>query len=95
MGAGFSGARDRRRRRNRQDDRWLEAIAAGEARSYKVLRAQPTEREAQLSYGALAGLVGAVFEGTRGALPAPQERALAAALLLADLEEPAESRRLT
>lgn len=71
---------------------WLEAIAAGEARSYKVLRAQPTEREAQLSYGALADLVGAVFEVTRGALPAPQDRALAAALLLADLEEPADPR---
>jgi DNA-binding CsgD family transcriptional regulator len=71
---------------------WLEAIAAGEARSYRVLRAQPTEREAQLSYGALADLVGAVFEETRAALPAPQERALAAALLLADLEEPAEMR---
>jgi len=72
---------------------WVEAIAAAEARSYRVLRAQPTEREATLSYGALADLVGAgVFEETRAALPAPQERALAAALLLAELEEPAELR---
>ena len=71
---------------------WQEAITAAEARSFKVLRAQPTEPEATLSYGALADLVGAVFEGTRAALPAPQDRALAAALLLADLEEPAEPR---
>jgi len=71
---------------------WLEGIAAGEARSYRVLRAQPTEREAKLSYGALADLVGPVFEETRAALPAPQERALAAALLLADVDEPSELR---
>ncbi len=71
---------------------WLEAVAAGDARSYRVLRAQPTEREAQLSYGALADLVGPVFEETRAALPDPQERALAAVLLLADLEEPPEMR---
>jgi len=57
-----------------------------------VLRAQPTEREAKLSYGALADLVGGVFEETRAALPIPQERALAAALLLTELDEPAELR---
>ena len=71
---------------------WQEAIAAAEARSFKVLRAQPTEPEATLSYGALADLVGVVFEETRAVLPAPQDRALAAALLLADLEEPADPR---
>ena len=71
---------------------WQEAIAAAEARSFKVLRAQPTEPEATLSYGALTDLVGVVFEETRAVLPAPQDRALAAALLLADLEEPADPR---
>src|SRR5215210_2650915 len=71
---------------------WLEAIAAGEARSFRLLRAQPAETEAKLSYGALADLVGGAFEETRAALPAPQERALAGALLLADVDEPAEMR---
>ncbi len=71
---------------------WLEAIAQGEARSYKALCAQPAEREAKLSYGALADLVGGVFEETRSALPVPQERALAAALLLTELDEPADLR---
>ena len=51
---------------------WQEAIAAAEARSFKVLRAQPTEPEATLSYGALTDLVGVVFEETRAVLPAPQ-----------------------
>ena len=71
---------------------WQEAVAAAEARSFKVLRAQPTEREATLSYGVLADLVSVVFEETRAVLPAPQDRALAAALLLDDLEEPADLR---
>ena len=71
---------------------WLEAIAEAEARSYRVLRIQPTEREARLSYAALTDLVGAVFEETRFGLPAPQERALAAALLLVEPEEPTEMR---
>ena len=71
---------------------WLEAIAAAEARSHRVLQARPVEGEARLSYAAVADLLGAVFDETRSVLPAPQERALAAALLRADLEEPAEMR---
>ena len=66
---------------------WLETIGAAEARGYRVLRARPAESEAKLSYAALADLVGGVFDETRGALPAPQERALSAALLRADVDE--------
>lgn len=71
---------------------WLEALALAEARSYRVLRARPAEVEATLSYTVIADLVGTAFDETRAALPAPQERALAAALLRAELDEPVEMR---
>ncbi len=45
---------------------WLEAVAAAEDRSFRVLRARPAESEAKLSYAVLADLLGAVFDETRG-----------------------------
>jgi DNA-binding NarL/FixJ family response regulator len=71
---------------------WLEAMAAAEARSYRVLQARPSESEARLAFTGVSDLIGAVFDEARTALPAPQERALAAALLRADAEEPVEVR---
>lgn len=71
---------------------WLEVVSAAEARGYRVLQARPAESEADLSYAALADLVGAAFDETRAALPAPQERALAAALLRTVADEPADPR---
>ena len=70
---------------------WLECVGDAEARSPQVLQARPAESETTLSYAALADLVGDVFEETRKALPAVQERALAAALLR-DADEPADAR---
>jgi len=71
---------------------WLEAVRAAERRSYRVLQARPAEAEAKLSYVALGDLVGGAFEETRAALPAPQERALASALLRVDTKGPADPR---
>lgn len=70
---------------------WLEALDSAERRGYRVLKARPAESEAKLSYAALADLVGGVFEATRAGLPEPQERALAAALLRADVDEPPDA----
>ena len=63
---------------------WAESVRACEARGLRVLQARPVEREAMLSYAALADLIGDVFEQTRSALPVVQERALAAAVLRAE-----------
>ena len=70
---------------------WREAVRAAEP-SLRVLEARPAESEAKLSYAALADLVGDAFDEARGALPAPQERALAAALLRAEAEEATDPR---
>jgi DNA-binding CsgD family transcriptional regulator len=60
-----------------------------------VLQARAAETEVQLSYAALADLVGADFEATRRKLPPIQELALAAALLRAEAAEPAEPRTIS
>jgi DNA-binding CsgD family transcriptional regulator len=71
---------------------WLEAIRRAEARSFRLLKASPAETEAKLPYAALGDLVGEAFAEVGSALPAPQERALATALLLANGDEPADAR---
>jgi DNA-binding CsgD family transcriptional regulator len=71
---------------------WRAAVRAAGERSFRVLQARPAEAEADLSYVALADLVADAFEETRDALPGPQERALGAALLRVDPDEPADSR---
>ena len=71
---------------------WLEAVRAAEARATRVLKARPAESEANLSYAALADLVGAAFDELRGVLPPVQERSLAAALLRATADESAPAR---
>jgi DNA-binding CsgD family transcriptional regulator len=71
---------------------WLEAIRRAEARSFRLLKASPAESEAKLPFAAFGDLVGEAFAEVGSALPAPQERALATALLLADSDEPADAR---
>jgi DNA-binding NarL/FixJ family response regulator len=60
---------------------WQEAVAAASARGYRVLRARPAESEAELSYAALADLVGQAFDERRAELPEPQQQGLDSALL--------------
>ena len=71
---------------------WLEAVRAAEDRAYRVLQIRPAQSEAELSYVALTDLLGEAFDLTRASLPAPQERALAIALLRAEPNEPADPR---
>ena len=71
---------------------WLEAIGRAEARSFRLLKASPAESEVKLPYAALGDFVGEAFAEIGSALPAPQQRALATALLLDDSDEPADAR---
>jgi DNA-binding CsgD family transcriptional regulator len=71
---------------------WLEGVRSAESRFYRVLQARPAESEAKLSYAALTDLIGEAFDEVHTALPAPQERALATALLRTELGEPADAR---
>jgi DNA-binding CsgD family transcriptional regulator len=71
---------------------WLEAVRAAADRAYRVLQVRPAQSEAELSYVALTDLLGEAFDVTRASLPAPQERALAIALLRGQPNEPADPR---
>ena len=73
---------------------WAAAIGEAESRGVRVLPARAAETEVQLSYASLADLVGAHFEETRSALPPIQQRALAAALLRAESDEPFQPRTI-
>jgi DNA-binding NarL/FixJ family response regulator len=71
---------------------WLAAVRAAGDRGFRVLQARPAESESRLSYAAVADIAGAAFGEVRAALPDPQERALAAVLLRAAADEPADAR---
>jgi DNA-binding CsgD family transcriptional regulator len=65
--------------------------AVGEARraGVLVLESCPTEAESELSHAGLGDLLAELSPGLVEALPAPQRRAIEAALLLHDRDEPA------
>src|SRR5262245_60068361 len=63
---------------------WQAGIAAAQERGLRVLSARPSGAEAQLSFAALIDLLDGVDAAELGALPAPQRRALDAALLRAE-----------
>ena len=63
---------------------WLDAVGAAAEDGHLVLDARPAASDAQLAYAAFTDLVGAEFAQLREALPAPQARAVSAALLLED-----------
>jgi predicted ATPase len=67
-------------------------VRSAESRSYRVLQARPAESEAKLSYAALTDLIGDAFDELHTVLPAPQERALATALLRTEVRELADAR---
>ncbi|MGH2669707.1 MAG: AAA family ATPase, partial [bacterium] len=70
---------------------WRCALDAAETRGYRVLQSRPAESEAELSYAALADLVGAAFDETRALLPPQPEHALAAAVLRTEVDVPANA----
>jgi DNA-binding CsgD family transcriptional regulator len=65
---------------------WRQAIRNAEGASYRVLSCRPAESETKLSFSSLADLMGPVGEEVLPELPAPQRRALEAALLRTDDE---------
>jgi DNA-binding CsgD family transcriptional regulator/tetratricopeptide (TPR) repeat protein len=63
---------------------WREALARAEKRGCLVLRTQPAEAEAALTFAGLADLFGPVLDRILPALPTPQREALEVALLRAE-----------
>src|SRR5205823_1838808 len=70
----------------------LAAVRAAGDRGFRVLQARPAESESRLSYAALADIADVAFDEVRAALPDAQQRALAAVLLRAAADEPADAR---
>ena len=70
---------------------WEAGVAGARRRGMRVLRARPTEADAQLSFTALIDLLDGIELGGMSGLPAPQQRALEAAVLRVDPRgDPAE-----
>ena len=60
---------------------WRAGIALARSRGYRVLEAAPGGSETELSFAALRDMLDDVFDDVADALPDPQRRALAVALL--------------
>jgi ATP/maltotriose-dependent transcriptional regulator MalT len=67
---------------------WRRGIDLGRQRGLRTLTCSPAKSEIQLSFAAAGDLLGAQAETVLDSLPTPQRRALAAALLLEDVEGP-------
>jgi DNA-binding CsgD family transcriptional regulator len=63
---------------------WRAAVSLAAARGWRILAAAPVETEGQLSFAALADLLGPSLGEVLEALPGPLRRALEVALLLRD-----------
>jgi DNA-binding CsgD family transcriptional regulator len=72
---------------------WATAVDVARARGHTVLAARPTGSEVRLSFAGLSDLVGRLPASVFAALPAPQRRALDAALLRADAPAQATAAR--
>jgi DNA-binding CsgD family transcriptional regulator len=71
---------------------WREAVRRAREQAAVVLVAAPAESEARLSFAGLTDLLSPVAPEGFGALPAPQQQALAVALLRAEAARPPERR---
>ena len=69
---------------------WLAGADLAEAERWLVLRSRPAEAEATLALAGIADLLDGVLDIVLSALPEPQRRALAAALLLEPGEAPGD-----
>ncbi len=65
---------------------WREGVRLARERAYRMLVANPSESEAQISFAALGDLLSGVLEQATGGLPPPQRRALEVALRIADID---------
>jgi DNA-binding CsgD family transcriptional regulator len=73
---------------------WEATLSDAAERGYRICRARASQGEAQFSLAALGDLLDGVEHTVLAALPAPQRRALAVALLLEDASGPAAPRAL-
>jgi DNA-binding CsgD family transcriptional regulator len=71
---------------------WRAGVRLGGRLGHRVLQARPTQTEAAFPFAVLADLLGDAFLSVRAELPGQQERALAAALLVSDEDDPADAR---
>ena len=75
---------------------WKAAIAAGQARGYRVLACHPVESEQSLAFVALGDLLEGVLDEPGLRLPEPQQRALRIAVLMTDPDdEPPDQRAVS
>lgn len=70
---------------------WEAATKGSSDRHYRILTARPTEAETGLSFAGLVDLMAEVPASAWSELPAPQRKALEAALLRTQAESPVES----
>ena len=74
---------------------WQAGLAGARARGQRTLSCRPAGAEVKLSFAALGDLLAGALQEALPALPAPQRRALEAALLLAEPEgEPPDQRAI-
>jgi predicted ATPase len=73
---------------------WRAGLELGRGRAYRVLSCQPTAAETAFSFAALGDLLSPAIAEVLPELPAPQRRAVEAALALASTEGPAVDERL-
>jgi DNA-binding CsgD family transcriptional regulator len=66
---------------------WTEAVEQARARSFVVLAARPVQAEDRLAFAALSDLLEPVADDLLPALPVPQQRAIAVALLREDPDD--------
>jgi DNA-binding CsgD family transcriptional regulator len=72
---------------------WQRGLELASALSYRVLSCSPSGTEARLSFAALGDMLEPVLDDMLPALPTPQARALAVALLLEDADGPPPDQR--
>jgi DNA-binding NarL/FixJ family response regulator len=72
---------------------WAAGVERARRLAYRVSVAQPAETETQLSFAAVADLIGPVVDEVLPALPPPQRSALEVALLLSDPKAAAPDQR--
>ena len=71
---------------------WQHGIELATAAHYRVLSASPSEAEAELSFAALGDLLEPALDEVLAALPTPQRRGLAIALLREEVDGPPPDR---
>jgi DNA-binding CsgD family transcriptional regulator len=71
---------------------WGAGVGSARETGCRVLACQASEPETQLSFAALSDLLAPIVNDVLSTLPAPQRRALGAALLLEDSDVPASER---